>query len=82
MTERTPGIMASEWRDGIRRDTLNKDWLIASQRARIAALEQALADLVERVDRLDLPGGLGEYNGGKPFALPNARKLLANRSRR
>lgn len=36
-------------------------------------VRRALADLLERVD---INGGLGEYNGGVPFAVANARKAL------
>lgn len=37
-------------------------------------LAVALRDLIERCD---INGGLGEYKGGQPFALKNARQALA-----
>ncbi len=36
-------------------------------------LRKALTDLVDRVER---NGGLGEYNGGRAFALSQARAAL------
>ncbi len=41
---------------------------------RATELEAALRDLIDRIDR---HGGLGEYKGGMPFALMNARRLIS-----
>lgn len=42
-------------------------------RAENERLREVLINLVERID---INGGLGEYKGGKPFALEEAKKAL------
>ncbi len=49
--------------------------VIGERDGRIAALEAALRDLLDRVDR---NGGIGPYNGGVPFAVKTARALLGD----
>lgn len=60
-------------------DDKSYDWYRDQLRAhadaldRIAALEECVRELIERID---LAGGLGEYKGGAPFAVKRARELV------
>lgn len=75
--ERDPNVVLIAHQDGDR-ERLARVTGKAIERAKRAEAERdeakrALADLLERVE---INGGLGEYNGGVPFAIYNAGKVL------